>query len=105
RLSLEWSRIEPQPGQWNTQAISRYRQMLIGLRSRGIEPLVTLHHFTHPIWFEKHGAFRSPDAVEYFTRYVTHAVEALGDLCDFWCTINEPNIYSTFGYELADFPP
>ncbi|MGZ3673483.1 MAG: glycoside hydrolase family 1 protein [Ktedonobacterales bacterium] len=105
RVSLEWSRIEPQPGQWNTQAISRYRQMLIGLRSRGIEPLVTLHHFTHPIWFEKRGAFRSPDAVEHFTRYVTHAVEALGDLCDFWCTINEPNIYSTFGYELGDFPP
>ena len=105
RLSLEWSRIEPQPGQWDATALARYRQMLTGLRSRGIEPLVTLHHFTHPIWFEKRGAFLSPDAVERFTLYVTHAVEALGDLCDFWCTINEPNIYSTFGYEFEDFPP
>lgn len=105
RLSLEWSRIEPQPGQWNAQAVARYRQMLHALHERGLEPLVTLHHFTHPLWFEQRGAFLSSDAVERFTAYAERVVQDLGDLCDFWCTINEPNVYATFGYQIGDFPP
>ncbi|MBF6589755.1 MAG: glycoside hydrolase family 1 protein [Ktedonobacterales bacterium] len=105
RLSLEWSRIEPRPGAWDNAALARYRQMLQGLRARGLEPLVTLHHFTHPLWFEDRGAFLAPDAVERFARYAVRVVEALGDLCDFWCTINEPNVYATFAYQLGGFPP
>ena len=105
RLSLEWSRIEPAPGEWDDAALDRYREMLRDLRDRGIEPMVTLHHFTHPIWFEERGAFLAPGAVERFVRYVSRAVSALGDLCDLWCTINEPNIYAAFGYETGDFPP
>jgi beta-glucosidase len=105
RLSLEWSRIEPSPGQWDDRALTRYRQMLAALRARGIEPLVTLHHFTHPIWFEERGAFLAPDAVPLFTRYATHAVEALGGLCDFWCTVNEPNVYAIRGYQIGGAPP
>ena len=105
RLSVEWSRIEPRPGEWNAPALERYRRMLSGLRERGIEPLVTLHHFTNPLWLEERGAFLDPATVDLFVRYVTRAVEALGDLCDFWCTINEPNIYSAFGYQLGNWPP
>src|SRR5262245_61823681 len=105
RLSLEWSRIEPQPGVWDKAALARYRQMLLGLRTRGLEPLVTLHHFTNPLWLEERGAFLAPDAAERFVRYATHAVEELGDLCDFWCTINEPNVYALIGYVVGYFPP
>lgn len=105
RLSLEWARVEPRPGVWDTDAIARYRDMLLALRERGIEPMVTLHHFTHPLWFEQRGGFLAPDAVERFARYAAFAVEELGDLCDFWCTINEPNVYAVFGYQLGDFPP
>lgn len=105
RLSLEWSRIEPQPGEWDARALERYRTMLKGLRERGIEPLVTLHHFTNPLWFEERGAFLSPLSADLFARYVARAVEALGDLCDFWCTINEPSIYAFMGYHLGDWPP
>ena len=105
RLSLEWSRIEPRPGEWDARALERYRRMLQGLRERGIEPLVTLHHFTNPLWLEARGAFLAPDSVDLFTRYVRQAVGALGDLCDFWCTINEPNIYAIVGYLLGDWPP
>jgi beta-glucosidase len=104
-LSLEWSRIEPSPGQWNDRALARYRQMLAALRARGIEPLVTLHHFTHPIWFEERGAFLAPDAVPLFTRYTTKVVEELGGLCDFWCTFNEPNVYAIRGYQIGGWPP
>lgn len=105
RLSLEWSRIEPRPGEWDTRALERYRSMLQGLRERSIEPLVTLHHFTNPLWFEERGAFLASSSVDHFVRYVSHAVEALGDLCDFWCTINEPSIYAFVGYHLGDWPP
>ncbi len=105
RLSLEWSRIEPRMDEWDAEALQRYRQMLQALHERGIEPMVTLHHFTDPLWFTARGGFLAGDAPERFERYVTHAVEALGDLCDFWCTINEPNIYAIVGYQIGRFPP
>jgi beta-glucosidase len=105
RLSLEWSRIEPRPGEWDAAAFARYREMLGGLRQRGIEPMVTLHHFTHPLWLEERGGFLAPDAVERFARYSERVVQQLSDLCDFWCTINEPNIYAIVGYLIGDFPP
>jgi beta-glucosidase len=105
RLSLEWSRIEPEEGRWDETALARYREMLQGLRARGIEPLVTLHHFTNPIWLEEHGAFAHDKAVSLFARYARRCVEALGDLCDFWCTVNEPNIYALVGYLVGTFPP
>ncbi len=105
RLSLEWSRIEPQPGTWDHKALDRYRQILAGLRERGIEPLVTLHHFTNPLWLEERGGFLAADVVNRFARYTRTAVEALSDLCDFWCTINEPNVYAVAGYAVGEFPP
>ncbi len=105
RLSLEWSRIEPRPGVWDGAAIQRYREMLGALRERGLRPMVTLHHFTNPMWFEERGAFLSPDAAQTFARFAGRAVEELGDLCDFWCTVNEPNVYAIVGYVLGDFPP
>jgi beta-glucosidase len=105
RLSLEWSRIEPRVGVFDAQALDRYRQMLQGLRERDIQPLVTLHHFTDPLWFAERGAFLSPDAEARFSAYAARAVQELGDLCNFWCTINEPNSYSVAGYVTGDYPP
>ncbi|HEX9070112.1 MAG TPA: family 1 glycosylhydrolase [Ktedonobacterales bacterium] len=105
RLSLEWSRIEPAPGQWDTAALDRYHAMLVGLRQRDIIPLVTLHHFTHPIWLEAIGGFLAPDFVRRFIAYTGRVVEALGDQCDWWCTINEPNVVSVAGYQIGNFPP
>lgn len=105
RLSLEWSRIEPQPGQFDFQALGRYREMLAGLRSRGMTPLVTLHHFTDPLWFARIGGWENGAAVALFRRYVQVAVSALADLCDFWCTINEPLVYIAQGWFLGKWPP
>ncbi len=99
RLSIEWSRIEPREGVYDTAAIDRYRQMLLGLRQRGIEPMVTLHHFTNPIWLEEQGAWENADlVVPKFERFAEKAAQSFGDLCDFWCTINEPNIYGVMCY-------
>jgi beta-glucosidase len=105
RLSVEWSRIEPQEDQWDDGALARYRDMLRALRERGIEPLVTLHHFTNPLWLQLLGAFENPRVVPLFARFAARCVEALGDLCDFWCTVNEPNIYASLGYLLGTWPP
>jgi beta-glucosidase len=105
RLSVEWSRIEPQPGEFDDGALSRYWEMLAELRSRGIEPMVTLHHFTNPLWLAERGAWESRETVPLFARYVREVVEALGNQCDLWCTINEPTIVALLGYIAGTFPP
>jgi beta-glucosidase len=105
RLSLEWSRIEPAEGLWDSAAVDRYREMLADLRRRHMIPVVTLHHFTEPLWFVDRGGFADATNIHFFIRYVAYIVEALGDLCNFWVTINEPNVYATQGYELGSFPP
>jgi beta-glucosidase len=105
RLSVEWSRIEPEEGILNRTAIARYRQMLAGLRQRGIEPMVTLHHFSSPIWLARQGGWSNPGVVGLFRRFVHHTVEQLGDLVTLWCTINEPNVYAALGYLLGEHAP
>lgn len=105
RLSVEWSRIEPEPGRWNKTALGRYREMLDGLLRRGLKPIVTLHHFTHPQWFEKEGAFLGQGAAKRFESFVRRVVSELGDLCNQWVTINEPNVFASLGYVLGEFPP
>ena len=105
RLSIEWSRVEVAPGQIDTAALERYHEMLQGLRDRGIEPMVTLHHFSDPLWLTEKGGWTNPNVVPYFSRYVDQVVQALGDLVTLWCTINEPNVYATMGYILGKYPP
>ena len=105
RLSLEWSRIEPAEGRWDSAAIERYRAMLNDLRQRHMIPVVALHHFSEPLWFADRGGFANEANIAFFVRYAEHAVRALGDLCDFWITLNEPNVYATRGYVLGSFPP
>jgi len=105
RLSVEWSRVEPRPGVFDDSALERYSQMLQGLRERHIEPMITLHHFTNPRWLAEQGGWETPETVALFTRFVRRVVEALGQHCDLWCTINEPNVYGTLGYLEGVFPP
>ncbi|HEV7673731.1 MAG TPA: family 1 glycosylhydrolase [Candidatus Angelobacter sp.] len=105
RLSVEWSRIEPQEGQWDESALARYRQMLKALQDRDIRPFVTLHHFTNPQWLEAKAAFANPESVRLFQRFTQRVVGALGDLCCDWATFNEPNVYVSLGYFLGEFPP
>ena len=105
RLSIEWSRVEPQEGAWSGQAFARYREMLIGLRQRGIEPMVTLHHFTNPLWLVGKGGWETEEVVPLFIRYVGRVVGELGDLVSLWCTINEPNVYAYESYLKGVAPP
>lgn len=105
RLSIEWSRVEVAPGRIDQAALDRYREMLQALHERGIEPMVTLHHFSDPLWLSEQGGWVNPDVVPYFKRYVEQVVQALGEAVTLWCTINEPNVYASLGYILGKFPP
>lgn len=105
RISVEWSRIEVEPGRIDTSALDRYRAMVKALRERDIEPMVTLHHFTNPIWLEEMGGWLNPEVVAYFPRYVEQVVQALKDDVTLWCTINEPNVFVYQGYLAGIFPP
>ncbi|MHB8070854.1 MAG: glycoside hydrolase family 1 protein [Candidatus Cryosericum sp.] len=105
RMSLEWSRIEPARGQFDKQAMDHYRLEIQQLVDAGIRPLVTLHHFSNPLWLEDAGAWLNPDVVGLFERYTAYVVENLGDLVSDWCTINEPNVYLANGYVLGGWPP
>jgi beta-glucosidase len=93
RFSLEWSRIEPLPGKFSNALLAHYRRMIDTARELGLQPVVTLHHFTHPRWFGARGAWLADDATELFSRYVTEACAIL-DGVQWVCTINEPNILS-----------
>lgn len=95
RFSLEWSRIQPGPETFDQDALDHYRDMIAALRDRGIEPVVTLWHFTSPQWFAEQGGWTAPDAVDRFQAYVERAVEALGDTVSYWITVNEPQVYAT----------
>lgn len=105
RMGLEWSRLEPEPGKFSESAMAHYREEIEAVIAAGIKPLLTLHHFNNPLWFEKMGAFEHSDSVAIFLRYVKFVVKNLGDLVSEYITINEPNVYSTFGYFYGLWPP
>jgi len=105
RLSLEWSRIEPAPGEFSRAALEHYRRVLGTLDDLGLTAFVTLHHFTLPRWLSERGGWLAPDAVERFGRYTERVAAALGDLMPFAGTINEPQIVAYFGYCDGNFPP
>jgi beta-glucosidase len=105
RMSLEWSRIEPTLGNFSAEALKHYRHEIELLLDNNIKPLVTLHHFSEPQWFQDRGGWKRPGNSEFFVEYARYVVENLGDLVCEWVTFNEPNVYTTFGYELGIFPP
>jgi beta-glucosidase len=105
RFSVEWSRIQPTPQHWDEAALEHYRQMARGLHERNMTPLVTLHHFSDPLWLSEIGGWENPAVPEYFERFVVKVVEALRDYVTLWVTINEPNVYVTMGYFMGSFPP
>jgi beta-glucosidase len=105
RFSLEWSRIEPEDGEWSRAALDHYRRMCATCREHGITPVVTFHHFTTPRWLAARGGWEDPATADHFARYCGRAAGHLGDLVDWACTINEPNIVSTIGYLAGRFPP
>ncbi|HLB50202.1 MAG TPA: family 1 glycosylhydrolase [Anaerolineales bacterium] len=105
RLGVDWSRIEPRLAVWDEEALDHYRQMIQGLRERGLEPMVTLHHFVNPLWLAEKGGWENPAVVTHFERFVRKVVGALKEDVDLWCTINEPNVAAYQAYADGIWPP
>jgi len=105
RLSVEWARIEPERGVIDAEALAHYRRMLEACRARDILPVVTLHHFTLPLWVADVGGFENPEIASLMAHYARVVGESLGDLIGVACTVNEPNIVALMGYLMGLFPP
>lgn len=106
RYSVEWARVEPEDGEFDPQRLEHYRRMTETVREAGLVPMVTLNHFTLPQWVARRGGWLAPETPARFARYCHQVVEALGDLCDWYCTINEPGVVAYGGYLGAlGFPP
>lgn len=105
RFSVEWSRIEPEEGKWDEKEIEHYKKVIKALRERGIEPFVTLWHWTQPLWVRDIGGWENKKTIDYFSRYVEKLAASFGNDVKFWIVVNEPNIYAALGYIRGSQPP
>jgi beta-glucosidase len=105
RFSLEWSRIEPEDGEFSRATLDHYRRMCATCRDHGLEPIVTFHHFTTPRWLAARGGWEESATADRFARYCERAATHLRGEMGRACTLNEPNIVATMGWLYGLFPP
>lgn len=104
RLSVEWARVEPAEGEYDATALDGYARILDACHERGMEPVVTLHHFTHPAWLGEE-FWLDPESPERFAAHVARIAPTLATRCTKWVTVNEPNIVGLMGWVAGDYPP
>jgi beta-glucosidase len=105
RLSLEWSRLEPEEGRWDESAFDRYAKLLEALRGLGLAAMVTLNHFTLPRWIAARGSWLESSLPDRFARFASRCVERFGTLVRWWATLNEPQVLAFMGYAGTRWPP
>ena len=105
RFSLEWSRIEPEDGEFSVAALDHYARQCEALLAAGIDPVVTFHHFTTPRWLADQGGWEQAETADRFAAYCARAAAHLGDVVRRACTINEPSMVATLGHLAGAFPP
>ena len=105
RLSLEWSRIEPERDRIDPAAVAHYHAVLASLRRHRLTPVVTLHHFTNPLWIADRGGWESRETIERFLGFARFCAREFGGEVDWWCTVNEPDVYGFRSYSEGVWPP
>jgi beta-glucosidase len=105
RFSIEWSRIEPEPGERSTAALDHYARQCEALLERGVDPVVTFHHFTTPRWLADRGGWAEAEAADRFADFCSYAAGRLAGVVRRACTINEPSMVATLGHLAGMFPP
>jgi beta-glucosidase len=105
RFSIEWSRIEPKEGVFDKSELAHYKAVVHALKTRGMEPFVTLWHWALPVWLSKKGGVLSRNFDRYFARYAEFVVNGLKDDVSFWITLNEPASVIGNAYITGNWPP
>ncbi|MFI5183546.1 MAG: glycoside hydrolase family 1 protein [Vicinamibacteria bacterium] len=105
RFSIEWSRVEPEEGRWDEAAWGRYGELLRLLSEARVTPMVTLLHFSLPIWMADRGGIAAPDFPDRFARFAGEAARRFGAQVELWCVLNEPNVQMYLGYVTGIWPP
>ncbi len=105
RFSISWSRVEPLRGAFDEAALARYRRFVEHLVSAGLEPVVTLHHYTHPVWFHGATPWTSPSSVDTFTRFARKVARALAPHVRLYVPFNEPLVFLLGGFLDGQIPP
>lgn len=104
RMSIEWSRVEPEEGVWSREGLDHYVDEISRLRDAGIDTLVTLHHFSAPQWLQDQGAWENKATINKWLRFTGKMVTTLGNLVSEYCTINEPNVFVNDTYMDCKYP-
>jgi len=105
RFSVDWSRIEPEEGQFDNEALEYYREFIVKLRAHNIEPFVTLWHWPIPLWLSAKGGWENKEIVDYFKKFVEKTATYLNVEVNFWITLNEPMVYTSQSYLVGEWPP
>lgn len=105
RFSVSWSRVEPRRGEFDLAALERYRRFVEELVRLGLEPAVTLFHYTHPRWFHAETPWTSPRSVDVFKRFASRVAEALAPHARLWTILNEPLVFILGGFLDGQIPP
>jgi beta-glucosidase len=105
RFSIDWGRIQPSETEFNEKALQQYSEMLDQLISQGITPMLTLHHFTHPVWFHDRTPWHQPSSISSYARFVEKVMQLFGDRIRLYITLNEPVVWGLAAYGDGKFPP
>jgi len=105
RIGLEWARIQPEKETWNVNALNHYREVLKEAKRNGLQTIVTLWHWTNPLWLVGEGGWSNKKVADYYAEYVDVVIRELGGEVDYWITLNEPLMHVFGGYLRAYMPP
>lgn len=105
RFGIEWSRIQPDEGVWDDSAIKHYKEYILEVRRQGLEPFLNIWHWTMPTWFTDKGGFKKSENIKYFEKFVSKVALEFTDDITYIITLNEPNVYASFGYGTGMWPP
>ncbi|MBX9765960.1 MAG: family 1 glycosylhydrolase, partial [Bdellovibrionales bacterium] len=105
RTSVSWEKIEPRQGEFNQEVMDHYKKIFAEMKAKGLRPMISFHHFTHPKWFHQQGGWLNPKSAEWYVNYTRFVVQNLKEVCDLWMSFNEPMVLVQMGYLSALIPP
>ncbi|SHG45544.1 beta-glucosidase [Chryseolinea serpens] len=106
RMSLQWSKLQREPyGTFHRETAQEYHAFIQDLKAKGVDIMMVLHHFTNPLWFSRLGGWEKEENIPYWVDFARKVVDEFGEYVSFWNTFNEPNVYASYGWITAFFPP